>query len=120
MVKNKDITKRLIYLAEEFKIFSPDELEGFVEEADDDIDVEFIRGRVSNEVLAINKSVLVNKDKGRYKQTIHVADFVFADMVESDPTENHEFLQWMLTVFRNIIKDNFIISYNWLYFIKMD
>lgn len=102
---NNEITKRLIYLAEEFKIFEDSEIQGFIDEADDDIDIIFIRSNHKDKVLAIKKTILINKDKGRYKDIVYVSDSVFADMVNADPTENKEFLQWMLTVFRNLIKD---------------
>ena len=102
---NEKITKRLVYLADEFKIFEPSELEVFIEEAGDGVDIEFVRAKMCDEVLAIKKTSLINSEKGRYKTTIHVSDLVFADMVDADPTEHKEHLQWMLTVFRNIIKD---------------
>jgi leucine-rich repeat protein SHOC2 len=100
-----EITDRLLYLGNEFKIFEQSEVETFIEELSDNTDIKMLNSMSTNSVLAFKKSTLNNNEKGRFKVTIHVSSDVFSDMIKADPTENKEYLQWMLNVFRNMIKD---------------
>lgn len=99
------ISNRLVFLAEQFNIFTVDEVDIFIGEAElDDVNISLINGR-SGYILAIIKSTLINSEKNRYRTTIHISDNLFANMVNADPTENKEYLQWMLTIFRNMVKE---------------
>lgn len=102
------VTNRIVFLAKEFKVFDESELQTFIDEADtnDEVNIELIKSSKTNNVLAVKKTVLVNKEKERYNAQVHVSDNVFVSMLEADPTEHKEYIQWMLTVFRNMIKNN--------------
>lgn len=115
-----DISNRLIFLAKEFNVFEDSELDSFIDAATDDVEVEFIKSKLTDDVLGIKKKFLSNHEKGRFKITVYVSDSVFADMVAADPTDNKEFLQWMLTVFRNMIKDENISNEKARQFVEED
>ena len=123
-VKNADlsneITNRLVFLADEFKIFEKSEIETFVNEIKSDTEIEFIKSKINDSILGIKKKTLSNQEKSRYKVSVYVSDSVFADMVVADPTDNKEFLQWMLTVFRNMIKDDSISNDKARQFVEED
>ena len=104
------ISDRLLFLGNEFKIFEESEIDEIInsnnENHKEHNDIQFIKSISTNKVLAIRKSFINNNEKGRYKVLVYVSCDVFGDMVKSDPTDNKEYLQWMLTVFRNLIKDS--------------
>jgi len=105
--KTYDITKRLKYLAEKFDIFDQeveydDELILFAEDG-----YEYtsdIKDPLTETVIAVYSDKEI-KD-GRFKRKISISLFVFSSMISADPTENKIFLQWMLTVYYNLIKSD--------------
>jgi hypothetical protein len=106
MEKNKDdVAKRLLYLADEFQIFSQEEVDSIKESESETNRIKLIPSKLSDTVLAIVETKLSNAEKGRYTVNVRVADFIFSDMIQADPSENKEYLQWMLNIFRSLIKD---------------
>lgn len=113
-VNNKE---RLIYLAKEFDVLSPEETKVIIEATDsvnkdktliasakntDMAHYEFIRG-MDKDVIAIKKIIIEDKKKPTVK--ISVSEKIFINMIMADPTEQKANLQWMLNTFRRFIKD---------------
>lgn len=118
-----EISSRLSFLAEKFQVFDESDLKeltnlknmsdkDYSKQIDSDNiesnkfvrrpEIEFIGTK--KKIIAIKISEYIGLAKKEFKTTIKVADFVFADMVESDPTEQKIYLQWMLNVFYTSIK----------------
>jgi hypothetical protein len=117
------ISSRLVFLAEKFQVFDENDLNEFIKiknMSDKDYynqtnsdnkelnnltrrpEIEFIGTK--KKIIAIRISEYIGLSKKDSSVIIKVADFVFADMVEADPTEQKIYLQWMLNVFYTSIK----------------
>ena len=106
----KHVSERLEYLKKIFRVKSNDELNELYNNGRvlnlGDPHMEkytFIMSEVGKTVLAVK--ITEHKTEKRSKTTVLISESVFDDMVKADPTDNSEFVQWMLTVFRNLIKD---------------
>jgi len=108
MGKSTDINQnRLIYLAEKFEVFTDEDFKNFMEEYKDNKEVNLypIKGH-NGVILAVKWSYLPTAERKRVLVKVTVSDTVFASMIVADPTENKMFLQWMLTTFVRMIKDD--------------
>jgi hypothetical protein len=109
--KNYDITKRLKFLAQKFNVFDQedeydDEISSFVDAGYDY--TSDIKDPLTENVIAIYSDK--EKSNGRFKRKISISLWVFSSMIAADPTDNKIFLQWMLTVYYNLIKSDDIES----------
>jgi len=109
--KRYDITKRLKFLAQKFNVFDQDdeyddELNSFADAGYDY--TSDIKDPLTETVIAIYSDK--EKSNGRFKRKISISLWVFSSMIAADPTENKMFLQWMLTVYYNLIKSDDIES----------
>jgi hypothetical protein len=109
--KNYDITKRLKFLAQKFNVFDQedeydDEISSFVDAGYDY--TSDIKDPLTETVIAIYSDK--EKSNGRFNRKISISLWVFSSMIAADPTENKMFLQWLLTVYYNLIKSDDIES----------
>lgn len=114
------IEKRLIFLAEKYNVFLSDEVDTIIEDLSNkghevtkiDASKAVSVGVTGDDVYAILDSEVSKKSKyeGRevytLKKTVRVHEEIFASMIAADPTSNKMYLQWMLTIFTKLIKDN--------------
>jgi len=103
------IGKRIEFLAEKFKVFTIDETSELISKFTDDVDVELTiisLNKEASDVFGLKEVRTVHKgDKVRYKQSIMVSEIVFSKIINSDPSKNKMYSQWMLNIFVNLIKD---------------
>jgi len=94
---------RLDLLYNKFNVFDIDELDSIVEKLDNEYSE--IRKLISfdGDILAIH---YCNEVNNKVKGDVSVVGNVFNLIVESDPTKNKMYSQWILTMFRRLIKDN--------------
>lgn len=107
----KDITDRIVYLAEMFDVFECDE-EIQVQEK---IQALSELGYTSNIITTAQGSILAilstkQNEKERILKKVSVCSSVYSEVISADPTENKIYLQWMLNVFTQLIKDGKQIS----------
>jgi Leucine-rich repeat (LRR) protein len=106
MIKDK-VTDRLAYLAELFDIFECDDeqqtKDKIISLEEEGYGVTPVTLKVSSELIGLI-SIKVN-EKGRETKKISVCASVFGSMLNSDPTENKIYLQWMLTLFSRLLKE---------------
>lgn len=109
-MKEINITDRLTYLAEEFDVF---------ECATDNIEINPITIKIEQlSSEGFEPNIVKTKDekiiaifskkingKNRISKKVSICSEIFSDMIVADPTENKIYLQWMLTVFSRLIKD---------------
>ena len=110
-MKEKNVADRLTFLAQKFDIFECHE--------DDDVQkkigcLEFDGYKAtpitSNEGAVI--AIVSNKtnEKERKLNKVSISSKVFTDMIIADPSENHIYLQWMLTTFSRLLKEGTLSS----------
>lgn len=110
-MKEANITDRLTYLAEQFDVFDCSESSSIEAKLAELAGVGYTT-RVINDTLIINPTMVIailsfkENDKGRLLKKVSVCSEVFTAMIASDPTVNKQYLQWMLTIFSHLIKDN--------------
>ena len=106
-MKKKNITDRLAFLAEKFDIFECSDSEQVKSKVNllgaDGYDSIVITSNIGD-VLAISSTKI--NDKDRLLKSISICSDVFSSMIGADPTDNKMYLQWMLTVFTRLIKDD--------------
>ena len=102
------VTDRLTFLAEQFDIFECDAEANVVEQKIESLKNDGFEGKVfqtsQGGVIALISTKL--NDKGRILKKISISSDVFVNMLQSDPTENKIYLQWMLNLFSRLIKKN--------------
>jgi Leucine-rich repeat (LRR) protein len=106
-MKEKNVTDRLTFLAEQFDIFEIDgdgsPLETKIKSlSEDGYVVKLIQ--TNTDVIALLGTKLNEKDRELKKVSVSLN--VFSNMIAADPTENKMYLQWMLNVFTRFIKVN--------------
>ena len=112
MAKKKyDITKRLKFLAQKLNVFDQedeydDEISSFIDAGYDY--TSDIKDPLTETVIAIYSDK--ENSNGKFKRKVSISLWVFSSMISADPTENKMFLQWMLTVYYNLIKSDEIES----------
>lgn len=98
-----DISERLKFLSNKFNVFSIKNLESKVNKlkSDDNIVINIESGDGFCLAL-ISEKVIDDKSK----REINISDYVFDMMVDSDPTPNKMYTQWMLNTFYRLLKSN--------------
>lgn len=111
MVKEVKID-RLLFLGEQFDVFDHtdetlvhDKMAKFKETG---YNSKFITD--ANEIIAIISTKA--NEKNRLLKKVSVSSDVYAKMIIADPTENKIYLQWMLNVFSQLLKDDTDASIN--------
>jgi hypothetical protein len=110
-MKEKNVADRLTFLAQKFDVFECHE--------DDDVQkktgyLEF-NGYKSTPITSNEGAVIAivsNKtnEKERKLNKVSISSKVFTDMIIADPSENHIYLQWMLTTFSRLLKEGTLSS----------
>jgi hypothetical protein len=109
-MKERNITDRLSFLAEQFDVFEcvSDNLDS------DPLDTKLgqlkIDGYESKKITTTNGNLIgilsmKNNDKNRILKKVSVCSQVFSEMIVADPTEHKMYLQWMLNVFTRLLKN---------------
>jgi hypothetical protein len=101
----KNITERLVFLAEIFDVF---ECNG--DETSIKIESLLKEGYEPNLITDSNNSVIAIlskklNEKERILKKISICSTVFTNMIIADPTDNKMYLQWLLNLFTRLIKD---------------
>ncbi len=105
-MKEKNVADRLTFLAQKFDVF---EYHG-----NDDVKVKIgyleFDGYKATPITSREGDVIAivsNKtnEKERKLTKVSVSSKVFTDMLIADPTDNHIYLQWMLTTFSRLLKE---------------
>jgi len=102
----KDITDRIVYLAEMFDVFECGEQHLVASKLQSLVEIGFTPSTITSTngtILAIISTKQNEKDRTLKK--VSVCSDVYSDIIAADPTENKIYLQWMLTVFTQLIKD---------------
>ena len=114
MSKQKNPVKRIEFLAKKFDVFDDEDFDKlarkdfYLSDSEQYEQLYQIKGNGQNEIYALylfNQRLLRNTG-GKVPKKIRVADFVFINIVQSDPTEHKEYVQWMLTTFTRLIKES--------------
>jgi len=120
-MEETNVTDRLTFLAKTFDIF---ECDSNIESKDGKSKELMIEG-YTVKVISSPKSVGVKgedltgvlgyystkeSENGKIIKKVSICSEVFTSMVIADPTDNKMYLQWMLTLFSNLIKDGEIES----------
>jgi len=112
--KQKNPIKRIEFLAKKFDVFDDEDLDKLVKKdfyLSNNEQYEHlynIKDTGENQLYALytfNQRLLKNTG-AKVPKKIRIADFVFIDVVQNDPTEHKEYVQWMLTTFTRLIKEN--------------
>lgn len=99
-----DTSDRLLFLMKQYDVFDSDELEEKIFLLkNSNYELELLND-INNEIIAIRSELI--KENGKKVVKISVADTIFYNMLDSDPTDNKICLQWMLNVFSRYIKSN--------------
>jgi len=107
-MKNKSVTDRLSFLAEQFDVFECSN----TEETTEKIKILEENNFTPTIITSLNGNVLAilskkqNEKRLNPTKKVSVCSDVFASMIGADPTENKMYLQWMLNVFIRFIKDD--------------
>jgi hypothetical protein len=107
-MKDSKITDRLSFLAEKFDIFDCSSEELIAEKLSILSEEGYTCKPIitsDNVIVAILSSKLKHEDKKYVSSKVSVCSDVFASMIVADPTENRIYLQWMLGVFSNLLRD---------------
>jgi len=107
-MKDSKITDRLSFLAEKFDIFDCSSEELITEKLTILTEEGYTCKPIvtsDNVILAVLSSKLKHEDKKYITTKISVCSDVFSSMIVADPTENRIYLQWMLGVFTNFLRD---------------
>lgn len=107
-MKNKSVTDRLSFLAEQFDVFECSNIDETTEKIkileEDNFEPTIITSSNGNILAILSKKQ--NEKRLNPTKRVSVCSDVFASMIGADPTENKMYLQWMLNVFTRFIKDD--------------
>jgi len=107
-MKNKSVTDRLSFLAEQFDVFecsNTDETTEKIKILESDNFEPIVITSPNGNILAILSKKQHEKRLNPTKK-VSVCSDVFASMIGADPTENKMYLQWILNIFARLIKDD--------------
>lgn len=106
IMEKTTVTDRLTFLAEQFDVFECDAEANVVEQKIETLKNDGFDGKAfktsNGSVIALISTKL--NDKGRILKKVSISSDVFVNMLQSDPTENKIYLQWMLNLFSQLIK----------------
>jgi len=107
MKKDKSI-ERITFLAEKFNVFTNEEVEELTDNKDN---IYVVKGN-DKKVIALytvktyeNGDIKVDDKNNTISNWIGIHEDVFVNMVQSDPTVNKIYVQWMLGVFTSYLKN---------------
>ena len=119
--KEEDTKSRLEYLGDKFGVFTQDqakEIFGEEKKMDNKDNVVSEDGKVmftkiegvddngTSRINAIKETIITqDKDAKKARPNVRVSENILGAMMKADPTKNFVYVQWMLTVFTNLIKD---------------
>ena len=95
-----DINDRLKFLINKFDILDEDKVESKIKKL---VDLDFNVSKIESDdgdLLAI----VYYPNTGKLKTNVSISNYVFDMMVKSDPANNKMYTQWMLEVFRRLLK----------------
>lgn len=114
VTKKKNPVKRIEFLAKKFQVFDQEEVEEIYSNGQIDSD-----GLKVNTVYDIDETgenilyALYTWDQRKLRTmgkehvgSVRVYEDVFVNIVQADPTDHKEYVQWMLTTFVRLIKDS--------------
>jgi hypothetical protein len=106
-MKSTTVTDRLTFLAEQFDIFECDIEENAAQQKiaelkADGFDGKAFKNSQDNVIGLISTKI---NDRGRTLKKVSIFSGVFVNMLESDPTDNKIYLQWMLNLFSQMLKN---------------
>lgn len=101
------IDKRIEFLAKRFNVFDIEEVEDVEKEFDEAgfKDIEVVKDPLTEETIAIFSERYRNEKSTKKLRKIAVELGVFGKMIAADPTNNKQFVQWMLTIYTNLFKE---------------
>lgn len=95
-----DINDRLKFLINKFDVLDDSKVDSKINDlVDSDFDVSKVESDGGN-LLAI----VYYPNSGKQKTNVSISKYVFDMMVDSDPASNKMYTQWMLEVFRRLLK----------------
>lgn len=98
---------RIEFLAERYNVLDSDDLLEFVDYVGDKKVVKFMDEIIFVYEDVFKKSVIYKGDViNKYKRTIWISEYSFINIVESDPTLNKIYTQWIILLFINHIKND--------------
>ena len=100
---NNNTNKRLEVLSNMFNVFDVDDFDNIFKSLEKHNDNICVISSDINEVLGI---YYYNDNSGKLKDGFMVSNHVFDSMVNSDPTKNKMYTQWMLNVFKRLVRGN--------------
>ena len=114
VTKEKTPVKRIEFLAKKFDVFDDEEFEEIF--SSDGNSIADNKGILTNQYLAIRDDgeiyAIHTWNERKYKNTgefvvgkVRVYEDIFIKMVQADPTDHKEYVQWMLTTFVRFIKE---------------
>lgn len=119
VTKEKTPVKRIEFLAKKFDVFDQDELEVMYKEGSEGFNGTDKDGLAITTVYDIDETGahvvygIHTWKQRKYKNTgefvvgnVRVYEDTFIKMVQADPTDHKEYVQWMLTTFVRFIKEN--------------
>jgi hypothetical protein len=95
-------TERLKFLSDKFNIFDSQFLESKIKKLESD-GYEVVKVSSDDKCLAIVSTIEIND---KVKTYFNISKEIFDTMVDSDPTANKMYTQWMLTTFQRLLKLN--------------
>jgi len=101
------IDKRISFLAQKFNVFDIEDVEDNEEEFTKAgySDIEVVADPLTEDTIALLSEKYRNEKSTKKLRKIAVEITIFGRMISADPTNNKQFVQWMLTVFTNFLKD---------------
>ena len=102
-----DLEDRIEFLAERYNVLDSDDLLEFVDYVGDKKVIKFMDEIIFVYEDVFKKSVIYKGDViNKYKRTIWISEYSFINIVESDPTLNKVYTQWIILLFINHIKND--------------
>lgn len=95
-----DINDRLKFLINKFDILDDDKIEPKI---NDLVDNDFNVSKIESDD-GVFLAIVYYPNNGKPKTNVSISKYVFDMMVESDPAINKMYTQWMLEVFRRLLK----------------
>tara|TARA_R110000868_G_scaffold203969_4_gene451931 strand:+ start:8507 stop:9919 length:1413 start_codon:yes stop_codon:yes gene_type:complete len=101
------IDKRIAFLAQKFDVFDNEDVKNteseFSEAGYEDIEV--VEDPLTEVTIALLAEKYRNDKSTKKLRKVSVEVTIFGRMISADPTSNKQFVQWMLTIFTNFLKN---------------
>ncbi len=96
------ITKRLKFLSDKFNIFDIEDIESKINGLKSNNGIVTKIDSLGDVTLALISEETIND---KINKSVHVSSYIFDMMIESDPTSNKMYTQWMLVTFNRLLKN---------------